>query len=258
MSGLGIALGALTALLVVRVARSIRPVVDRRSWHDTPSRSASSSPLGRIGRLAMRLGRLESTDARDSRRAGAICLVAAAVLPVLPPLAVAILAAGWIRQRLTRLRQARTTERAVADGLPEAVDLLLLCCGAGVALPLAHPLVAAHLGAPIGPALAAAERATAAGAPRADALAAELGRLGDRARVLGQVLADHLRYGVPLAPSLDRLGFELRLDRRRRAEQDARRVPIKLLGPLITCVLPAFGLLTVVPLLVASLDSLPT
>ena len=81
--------------------------------------------------------------------------------------------------------------------------------------------------------------------------------LGDRAASFAHVLVDHLRYGVPLAPGLERLGLELRLDRRRRVEEDIRRVPLRLLAPLLCCVLPAFGLLTVVPLLVASLRSLP-
>jgi hypothetical protein len=44
--------------------------------------------------------------------------------------------------------------------------------------------------------------------------------------------------------------------RRRRAEEDARRLPVQLLFPLVLCVLPAFGLLAVVPLLLASLQSL--
>jgi tight adherence protein C len=177
---------------------------------------------------------------------------------VFPPLAVGLVAATIVRAHLRRARDRRTAARAVADGLPEAVVLLLLCCGAGIALPLAQPLVARHLPPPIGPALLAAEAASDAGQPRADSVVRELGRLGDRATALAHVLADHLHYGVPLAPALERLGLELRLERRRRAEQDARRVPIRLLGPLVTCVLPAFGLLTVVPLLVASLQSLPT
>src|SRR5205085_11545057 len=103
----------------------------------------------------------------------------------------------------------------------------------------------------------AADDATAGGRVRADALLDALGPLGDRAAALAHVLVDHLRYGVPLVPGLERLGLELRIDRRRRAEEEARRVPLRLLAPLITCVLPAFGLLTVVPLLVASLRSLP-
>lgn len=137
------------------------------------------------------------------------------------------------------------------------MDLLLLCAGAGLSLPLAHPLVADRLPGPVGVALRTAGAATDAGEVRADALLRELAPLGDRAAALGHVLVDHLRYGVPLVPSLERLGLELKLDRRRRAEEDARRVPLRLLAPLLCCVLPAFGLLTVVPLLVATLRSLP-
>jgi len=43
--------------------------------------------------------------------------------------------------------------------------------------------------------------------------------------------------------------------RRRNAEIAARRVPIKLLFPLVFCVLPSFALLTVVPVLAGSLKS---
>jgi tight adherence protein C len=258
MSGLAAVLGAATAAIVACIGRATQARAGRHGGSVPSGEPTAAGWTERIGRVAWRVGRLGPADSDDERRAGRTCLAAVAGLPVLPPLAVAILGAGWIRVRVGRIRAARQVRRAVADGLPEAVDLFLLCCGAGVALPLAHPMVAGHLGPPIGPALAAAHQATEAGAARADALTSELGRLGDRAISLAQVLADHLRYGVALAPSLDRLGLELRLDRRRRAEQDARRVPIRLLGPLITCVLPAFGLLTVVPLLVASLQALPT
>ena len=97
-----------------------------------------------------------------------------------------------------------------------------------------------------------------AGRARADALGDQLAPLGERAHALADVLRDHLRYGVPLLPALERTSLELRLDRRRAAEVEARRVPVRLLFPLVTCVLPAFALLTVVPLLAASLDALPT
>ncbi|MGH9275333.1 MAG: hypothetical protein ACRDZU_11865, partial [Acidimicrobiales bacterium] len=111
---------------------------------------------------------------------------------------------------------------------------------------------------PVGAALRAADAAATRGQPRSEALVEALTPLGDRARALGHVLADHLHYGVALTPGLERLGLELRLDRRRRAELEARRVPVRLLGPLVACILPAFALLTVVPLLAASLRALPT
>lgn len=192
---------------------------------------------------------------RHLRRWGSLALVA---LVVSPPITVPVAVTGWALARHRRHIAMRGHQRAVARALPDAVDLLALCARAGVALPIAHGLVAARLGSPIGPALLAADAEAAAGRSRADALIDALGPFGDRATTLAHVLAEHLRYGVPLAPALDRLGTELRAVRRRQAEEDARKVPVRLLAPLVVCVLPAFALLTVVPLLAASLRALPT
>lgn len=257
MTLLPLVLGGVAGALALRVAvalhpdRPARPVADRGP-------APRAEPVRALGRLLRRLARRHEPDPSLERTVGRVALATLAALPLLPPLAIAIGGGSFLRHRLARVRRRRDLERAVADTLPDAVELLLLCCGAGIALPLAQPLVADHLPEPLGPALRAAHTATGAGLPRADGLHLELGRLGDRATALAHVLSDHLRYGVALAPALERLGLELRLDRRRRAEQDARRVPLRLLGPLIACVLPAFGLLTVVPLLVASLRSLPS
>jgi tight adherence protein C len=185
--------------------------------------------------------------------------VGALVLGIaMPPLALVAVGAPLVRRHRAARRAQRVRARAVAGALPDAIDLFLLCAGAGLSLPLSHPLVATRAPAPVGDALREADTAAGAGTARADALLAALLPFGDRAAALGHVLVDHLRYGVPLVPGLERLGLELRLDRRRRAEEEIRRVPLRLLAPLLCCVLPAFGLLTVVPLLVASLRSLPT
>jgi tight adherence protein C len=223
-------LGAATALVVGVALR--RPLLQRTRQ---PRRAARPVP----------------------RRAAVVVLlgVAALVAPVLPPLAVL---AWWTRRRATAHRAQRARAAAVRRALPDVVDLLALASTAGASLPVAHPLVARCAPAPVGAALLAADAAAAAGRPRADALLDHLMPLGERARALADVLVDHLRYGVPLLPALERSSLELRLDRRRAAELDARRVPVRLLGPLVTCVLPAFALLTVVPLLAASLRALPT
>jgi Type II secretion system (T2SS), protein F len=63
-------------------------------------------------------------------------------------------------------------------------------------------------------------------------------------------------YGVPLGPTLDALSLDARLARRRRVETKARRLPVSLLFPLVVFVLPAFMLLTVVPLLFSGLSSI--
>lgn len=186
-------------------------------------------------------------------------LIMAVITMAGAPLVAALLAGtAWIVGRRRSVRTRRERERAVARSLPDVVDLLLLCTSAGLSLPVAHPLLAQRAPRPLDAALRTAATEAGAGRPRADALLDAMAPFGDRAERFAHVLVDHLRYGMPLTPGLERLGAELRIDRRRRAEEDARRVPVRLLLPLVSCVLPAFALLTVVPLLAASLRSLPT
>lgn len=219
---------------------------------------AGVSLLDRAGRAVASALRLPTDDPRTTLRLGRALVVALMVVAVAPVGAPAVLAAAWARTRLLLLREERDRQREVRGSLPDAVDLLLLCSTAGTGLALAHGEVARCLSGPVGTALAAADSQAAGGRPRADALVAALSPLGERAAALAHVLADHLRYGTPLGPELGRLSLELRLDRRRAAEEEARRVPVRLLAPLVACTLPAFALLTVAPLLVASLRHLPT
>ena len=70
------------------------------------------------------------------------------------------------------------------------------------------------------------------------------------------VLIAAVQDGTPLASSLTQAADEARLHRQRTVEARARRLPVLMLFPLVMCVLPAFVLLTIVPLLLASLGDL--
>lgn len=70
-------------------------------------------------------------------------------------------------------------------------------------------------------------------------------------RPVADALLSSERLGAPVAVALERLATEARADARRQAETRARKVPVRLLFPLVFLVLPAFVLLTVVPALVA-------
>ena len=59
-----------------------------------------------------------------------------------------------------------------------------------------------------------------------------------------------------MSAGLERLADEVRRQRRHRAEEAARRVPVKLLFPLVCCTLPALALLTVAPLVASAVRSL--
>jgi tight adherence protein C len=139
--------------------------------------------------------------------------------------------------------------------LPIVIDLLGVAVAAGCT-----PYLAVRVAADWGP-------------PRAAACCREVMRSCDlgmgfdqsldavaHASPLLRPLADALlatdRLGAPVGPQLIRLADEERAALRRGAEAHARRVPVKLLFPLVFLVLPAFVLLTVVPGLAAGLRRL--
>ena len=80
--------------------------------------------------------------------------------------------------------------------------------------------------------------------------------LGEAVRRFVAALVSCDRYGAPLGATLDRLAIDVRTASRQRAEAAARRLPVRLLFPLVTCILPAFALLTVAPLIAGSFQGL--
>jgi len=95
-----------------------------------------------------------------------------------------------------------------------------------------------------------------AGERLADALGELLEIFGSPAVGVANTLAAAERDGLPIAPVLDRLVGEAHAERRRQAQIDASKLPIKLAFPLVTCVLPSFVALTIVPILIGALSSL--
>jgi tight adherence protein C len=229
------------AALVLEGARRRRPA---------PARVHHLAPAGESRRRPTLLA-----DARARRWIGAavVGVAAYAVLPLIAPVA-AVIAWGIPVHRARR--RASAASAAVRRSLPEAVDLLGLAVGAGLTVPLAVAAVGRRHRGPVGAELARVAAEIDGGRRCADALEDAAARLGaDAQPVIGALVASE-RYGAPLADALARLAGDVRADQRRRAEEAARRVPVKLLFPLVLCVLPAFTLLTVVPLLAGALGSL--
>jgi tight adherence protein C len=163
---------------------------------------------------------------------------------------------AWCLPVLRSRRGRRRRLAAIARDLPDVVDLLVLAVGAGLTVRLAVAAVARRSPSPLGAELARAGHDADLGRRLADALDDIPARAGEATRPLVAALIASERYGAPLGASLERLAHEVRADRRRRAEEAARKVPVKLLFPLVSCTLPAFGLLTVAPLIASAVRSL--
>ncbi len=156
----------------------------------------------------------------------------------------------------SRRRRRRRDEAEVVRRLPEMVDLLLLGVGAGLTpratLARARPFVPAPFGPVIDQALGRAD----AGGLFADSLERSAAALGPAVRPLVAAVVAGEHEGVELVPALRRVGDDARRRRRAMAEERIRRLPVTMLGPLVLCVLPAFALLTVAPLVLAALADL--
>lgn len=241
-----------------RLSRSSRPA-HRVEGHprlgDVDSLALAGFAVGHLGRGLRRVLGRPPDDGAD-RRAGIALAVGLLVAVVLTPtVGVAAGAVAWGVPSVRRRRRSHRREVAVRAVLPDVVDLFRLAVGAGLSVHQCVEVVAPRAPEPVGAVLDEVRRQVALGVRLGDALA-ELDALGDAARPLASALVGAARYGSPLALALDRVVVDARLLRRRRAEEQARRLPVQLLFPLVMCVLPAFGLLAVVPLLAGALPSL--
>jgi tight adherence protein C len=185
--------------------------------------------------------------------AAVLVLATAPVLAAAAPVAGLV---GWCWPALQRRRHERRRIAALAADLPDVVDLFVLAVGAGLTVALSVATVSRRAAGPLGAELRTVCDEVAVGRRLADALDDVPHRAGDAVRPLVAALVASERYGAPLSQGLERLAGEVRRDRRRKAEEAARRIPVKLLFPLVGCTLPAFALLTVAPLIAGAVRSL--
>jgi hypothetical protein len=162
---------------------------------------------------------------------------------------------GRFVHRVRSVRVARALARRQLHDLPMLLEVLGVAIGAGctplLALGQSRRWVPDSCGPPIDGVLRAGEL----GAAFPVALDRGFGSVPAFAPLVDALGATD-RLGVAVGPELARVAVECRETQRRVAEQRARSMSIRLLFPLVFLVLPAFGLLTVVPVLFAGLHRL--
>jgi tight adherence protein C len=259
----GLLVGCAVALVLRGVVPARRPARVRElrpRWARRERRAVASAAgwwAGATTSLGATLRRLAGRrdDEVASRRLGAAVL-AGGVAAFVHPLAGLIAgSAAWAVPLLRTRHERRRREREVVDGLPDVVDLFRLAAGAGLTVGHAVSAVSECVDGLYRTALAEVVRLMRLGVPLADALEV-LRMLGDPVLPLHLALVSSVRDGSRLAEPLRGVAAEARDIRRRAAQERARRLPVQLLFPLVLCILPAFGLLTVVPLLAGTLRSL--
>ena len=252
-----ILVAAVAALLVLAVfdgmAATRRAVRRRLRGTEQPAHRNLRGALSTLGR---RLSR-GAVEPEDEALAGIAALAAVAAAVALGPAGglLAVLAAiGAVAARRRSRRHHRALQ--VDRHLPEVIDLLGLVIGAGRPTVSALSDIGPRVPEPFRSELLAVVRRTAAGESFVDSVRRLRDNLGPSVSPVVHAVTAAEIDGTPLAPALQRAADEAQRRRRVRAQEAARRVPVLMLFPLVFCVLPAFCLLTVVPLLMGTVSDL--
>jgi len=163
----------------------------------------------------------------------------------------------WLLWRIARRRHA------IERGLPNVLDLMVVCVESGLGIDQAVLQVAKelHYAHPeICDEFAVMNLELRAGKRRVEALHNLAERSGvDDMRKLVAVLVQTDRFGTSIAQSLRGHADYLRTQARQRAEERAAKLAVKLVFPIFFCVLPSLFVVTVGPVLTRLIrDLLPS
>jgi tight adherence protein C len=167
---------------------------------------------------------------------------------------------GFFLPRFLLKRKIRARQLRIKLGLPDALDLTVICVEAGLALDQAMMRVGQdlhHAHQELSEELYLVNLEMRAGKPRAEALRNLVERTGvDDIRSLVGTLIQTDRFGTSVAQALRVHSDSLRTERRQRAEEQAAKTTIKMVIPLVLFVLPSIIFVTLGPAVIAMIRSL--
>ncbi|MEU6233184.1 type II secretion system F family protein [Kitasatospora sp. NPDC047058] len=153
----------------------------------------------------------------------------------------------WARPQAER--RAVLEEEQLTRQLPLTAELLAACLGSAASPAVAVAAVGRSVGAPMGPRLVAIAAELALGAPP-EVCWIRLGAQHPALAPLGRCLVRTSLSGAPAAGPLTGLAHGLRTAAARTAHARVRRAGVLATAPLGLCFLPAFVLISVVPVVI--------
>ena len=269
-----LAFGAAAACVVAVHTASTVSILRRLPVPDTAAGVAPPDPLTRLG--GTRVGRRLRGSHADAALAmsgwtfspawfaglrlagGGVGALLGLLVPGPGPLIAPLLGLAGLRLPLFAAARAARRRRAAIDAeIPQLLDLLAAGSSAGLAAPLALRRATDGLQGPLAGELRRTLDSVDLGARWRD----ELRALGDRlalpdfTRAVAAVTRTE-SLGSSLAQATAELAATVRTTRRAAITERARTAPVKMLFPLVFLVLPAFLLLTVVPVLLTTVQSI--
>ena len=149
--------------------------------------------------------------------------------------------------------------RAITNGFPDALDLLVVCVESGLGLASAIQRVADELGVShpeLAQELSTVNAEIRVGVPREQALKNLADRTGlEDIRGLVGLLVQTMRFGTGVADALRVYSEEFRDKRTQKAEELAAKMGTKLVFPLVLFMFPIFFIVAVGPAVIRIIDA---
>lgn len=171
---------------------------------------------------------------------GALCLVAGISLNGL---------GRWLVRRIS------TSARQSNSELADFIDLITVHLRSTNPPALAFANASSDAVGEIGQAARRVVASMDSGMRFVEALAEHRSTFSTSAYVLIDALIDTERDGLPPRELFSRLSSDAHTERRRESDRRIRALPVRLSLPLVGCILPAYVLLAVIPLLAAQISS---
>jgi tight adherence protein C len=222
------------------------------------------TPAGQVERIRKRLDAAGQPANWDVDRVlafkvlgalGAVVLVVltspiALSFGVVPLIGFAVVAvvAGFYAPDMVLYQKAYNRADRMRKELPDALDLLTISVEAGLAFDAAMSQVARQTEGPLAEEFFRVLQEMQIGMGRIDAFRAMAERTDvDDIRTFVTALVQADAFGIPIANVLRIQAKEMRLKRSQRAEEQAQKVPVKILFPLIFCILPTLFIAVIGP-----------
>ena len=140
----------------------------------------------------------------------------------------------WLRGRV------RARQNKIRRGLPDALDMLSVCAEAGLGFDQAVQRVSEYWKTPVGIEFGRMIREMEMGLSRQDALRNMADRLDvNELSSFVAVIVQSDQLGMSIADTLQAQAKQMREERRFRAQEQARKLPLKMLMPMVMLIMPA-------------------
>jgi tight adherence protein C len=163
-------------------------------------------------------------------------------------IAVAAVAVGFFLPDLLLMRNAQQRQKEIRRMLPDTLDQMTICVEAGLGFEGAMARAAKTGSGPVAEEFRRTLQEMQIGATRGQALRSLQQRTDvQELRRFTTALTQAEAYGLPIADVLRVQAAELRMKRKQRAEERAMKLPVKVVFPLVLCILPALFVVVLGP-----------